>query len=355
MSKLEKLRAGLQAAGIDALLVTRPENRVYISGFKGSSAFIVVGMTGAYLLTDFRYVEQAKEQAPEFDVIQHTTPWSITLSEVLSSAGIKRLGFEKDYLTYGVYEELSGKLSTELVPVSGLVEKLRMTKAEDELQSMQKATQIAEAAFAEILPEIRVGKSELEIAFLLEMTMRKLGSERNAFPIISASGPRSCLPHGAPTERALQAGDFITLDFGAVVNGYCSDMTRTVILGEPGAKQREIYEIVLKAQLAAQEAVKPGVRGMDVDKAARDIISAAGYGEYFGHGLGHGVGLQVHEGPGAGSRSENVLEPGMVVTVEPGIYLPEWGGVRIEDMVVVTEDGYRNFNHSSKELIVLPV
>ncbi len=355
MSKLGKLRIGLQAAEIDALLVTRPENRVYISGFKGSSAFIVVGMEGAYLLTDFRYVEQAKEQAAEFEVVQHATPWSTTLNEVLASAGIKRLGFEKDHLTYSVYEDLEAKLEVELVPVSGLVEKLRMVKNADELASMQQATNIAEAAFAEILPEIKVGKSELEIAFTLEFAMRKRGSERNAFSIISASGPRSCLPHGAPTDRLLQAGDFLTLDFGAVVNGYCSDMTRTAILGEPSEKQREVYNTVLRAQLAAQEAVKSGVRGMDVDKVARDIITEAGYGPNFGHGLGHGVGLQVHEGPGAGSRAENILEPGMVVTIEPGIYIPEWGGVRIEDMVVVTEDGYKNFNSSSKELIVLPV
>ncbi|MGI6343834.1 MAG: M24 family metallopeptidase [Bacillota bacterium] len=351
--KLDRLREGLSQAEIDALLVMRPENRRYISGFRGSSAFIIVGRQGAWLLTDFRYIEQAREQCPEFTVIRHGVPWMASLQELLTDNGIEKLGFEKDYLTYGQYEGLSQALETQLVPVSGLVEKLRRIKDEAEVASMQRAADIAEAAFAEILPQIRPGRTERDIALDLEIAMRRRGAEGMAFPIIAASGPRSCLPHGAPTDRVLEQGDFLTLDFGARVDGYCSDMTRTVVLGEPDAKQREIYDIVLKAQLAAQAAVKPGLLGKQLDQIARDIISAAGYGENFGHGLGHGVGLMVHEGPGAGSRSEDVLEPGMVVTVEPGIYLPGWGGVRIEDMVLVTEDGHRNFNHSSKELIIL--
>jgi Xaa-Pro aminopeptidase len=174
-----------------------------------------------------------------------------------------------------------------------------------------------------------------------------------AFPIIAASGPRSALPHGAPTERVLQSGDFLTLDFGAAVHGYRSDMTRTVVLGQPSEQQQLIYQVVLRAQLAAQQAVRPGVPGKAVDKVARDIITEAGFGSFFGHGLGHGVGLQIHESPSAGVRGETILEPGMIVTVEPGIYIPDFGGVRIEDMVVVTADGYRNFNHADKSLVAL--
>lgn len=353
MSKLAKLKAQLQTAEIDALLVTRPENRFYISGFQGSAGYVVVTVERAYLLVDFRYIEQAKQQAPEFEIVRIGQGWRETLQDKLQEAGVERLGFEQDHVTYSMYRQLEEGLQVELVPVRNLVENLRRVKNATEIEHMQAATNIAEAAWLEILPTIKVGQTEKEVALRLEMAMRRKGAERMAFPIIAASGPRSSLPHGAPTERELQDGDFLTLDFGAVKGGYCSDMTRTVVLGQPNERQREIYGIVLKAQLAAQAAVKPGIRGMDVDKVARDIIAAAGYGENFGHGLGHGVGLQVHEGPGAGSRSETVLQPGMVITIEPGIYISGFGGVRIEDMVLVTAEGYKNFNSTSKELISL--
>lgn len=341
----------MAAAGLGGMLVTKPENRVYLSGFLGSSAYLLVTAEQATLLTDFRYVEQAKQQAPAFNVMRHAAVWMDSLPELVGPG--QRLGFEQEHLTYAQFKELEQRLQVELVPVCGLVEGLREVKDDQELAWMQQATEIAEAAFAEILPLITAGRSEAEIAFELEITMRRRGSEGIAFPIISASGPRSALPHGAPTERVLQAGDFLTLDFGAVVHGYRSDMTRTVVLGQPSEQQSEIYHVVLQAQLAAQQAVRPGILGKAVDQVAREIITAAGYGECFGHGLGHGVGLQIHEGPSAGMRGETILQPGMVVTVEPGIYIPGWGGVRIEDMVVVTSDGYRNFNHSGKELLVL--
>lgn len=354
MSKrLVALRQSMTMAGIDGLLVTKRENRVYLSGFLGSSAYLIISPNDAVLLTDFRYVQQATAQAPDFTIKQHAAVWMDSLSELLTAAGIERLGFEQDDLSYAQYSGLQQRLQAELVPTDGLVGRLRQVKDEQELCQMQQATEIAEAAFAETLPLIAAGRTEAEVAFELEFAMRRLGAEEVAFPIIAASGPRSALPHGAPTERQLAVGDFLTLDFGATLHGYRSDMTRTVVIGRPNERQMEIYRIVLAAQLAAQQAVRPGVRGKDVDRVARDLITEAGFGQYFGHGLGHGVGLEIHEGPSAGTRGETVLQPGMIVTVEPGIYIPGFGGVRIEDMVVVTEAGHRNFNQFSKELIVI--
>ncbi len=353
MSKLAKLRAEILAAGVDAMLITRPENRRYMSGFTGSAGTLVVSQAKAYLLTDFRYIEQATSQAPEFEIVRIGEPGKDVLRDLVQADEIKTLGFEQDYVSYAEYEQLKQRLAIQLVPLSGIVEKLRLIKDETEIACMQRATKIAEAAFEQVLPEIKPGRSELEIALDLEFAMRRMGAEGMAFPIIAASGPRSSLPHGRASERVLEVGDFLTLDFGAIYNGYCSDMTRTVVLGKPSEKQREIYNIVLEAQLSAQAAVRSGMQGKELDQVARDIIAAAGYGDFFGHSLGHGVGLQVHEGPRAGKTSEDVLQPGMVVTIEPGIYLPEFGGVRIEDMVLVTATGHRNFNSIAKDLIII--
>lgn len=337
--------------GLQALLISRPQNRRYLTGFTGSAGMALVTATEAYLLTDFRYIEQARVQAPHFEIVRTGLPGQDALKEKTISLGLEQLGFEQHFVTYMDYQDLYQRLALSLVPQEGLVEKLRAVKDEDEIAHMQKAAQIAEAAWQKILPQIKVGKSEQEIALELEIAMRRLGAEGLAFPIIAASGPRSALPHGAPTQRLLQKGDFLTLDFGAVYGGYCSDMTRTLVLGEASPKQEEIYELVLKAQLVAQEAVKPGLSGKELDDIARSIIADAGYGEYFGHGLGHGVGLEVHEAPRASRISQDLLEPGMIVTIEPGIYLPGFGGVRIEDMILVTESGHHNFNSSHKELI----
>lgn len=353
MSKLAKLRVAMEAADLGGFLITRPENRRYMTGFLGSAGTVLVTRESAYLLTDFRYVQQAKEQAPAYQIVRIGDPGQDALRDLVVAEKIEKIGFEQDFVTYVVHQQLEKSLPADLVPQSGMVEKLRMVKTEAEIAAMQRATLIAEAAFQQILPLIKVGTSEQAIALELEIAMRRLGAEGLAFSIIAASGPRSSLPHGAPTERLLETGDFLTLDFGAVSDGYRSDMTRTVVLGQPSAKQKEIYETVLAAQLKAQAAVAPGITGQAVDKVARDIITDAGYGEYFGHGLGHGVGLQVHEGPRASRTSEDVLEPGMIVTIEPGIYIPEFGGVRIEDMVLVTETGHQNFNRSAKELIII--
>ena len=353
MSKLTRLRADMAREGLAGVLIMRPENRRYLSGFRGSAGTLLVTAEEAYLLTDFRYIEAAKAQAPDFEVVRVGQPGQDALKDLLANLAIDAVAFEEDFVTYREYAALKERLALELVPKSGLVEKLRAVKTEEEIAAMQAATCIAEEAFGSILPHIQVGRTELEVALDLEFAMRRLGAEGLSFPIISASGPRSSLPHGGPTERVLQEGDFLTLDFGAIKGGYCSDMTRTVVLGEPDEKQLDVYNTVLKAQLTAQEAVRPGLKGGELDGIARQVIRDAGYGDYFGHGLGHGVGVVVHELPRAGQTSEDVLEPGMVVTVEPGIYIPEWGGVRIEDMVLVTETGYKNFNSIGKELLIL--
>jgi len=352
VTRLEQLRHVLPAE-VDALLILKPENRAYISGFTGSAGYVLVSKTMAKILTDFRYVEQATMQAKEFTALDFAPSLYDALNLALNNAGVEKLGFEGDFVTVSTYQTLKDNLKVELIPLTGVVEKLRMVKDEHELACMQKAAEIAEAALEMTLPKIKPGVSETEVAIELEFAMRRLGGERLAFDSISASGPRSSLPHGRASDRIIQSGDFLTLDFGTVYNGYCCDITRTFVIGTPSKEQEKIYNIVLEAQRATLAAVRPGIMGKEVDKVARDIITAAGYGERFGHGLGHGVGRVVHEGPSAGSKSEDILQPGMVISVEPGIYIPEWGGVRIEDMVVVTENGYRNFNRFSKELICL--
>ena len=351
-TRLERLRSHFPE-GIDALLVAKPENRAYLTGFTGSAGYVLVSRDLALLLTDFRYVEQAAEQAPDFTVKDFAPSLHDALQQALGENKLLRLGFESEFVTFGNYQGFAEKLQVELVPQTGVVEKLRMVKDAEELSYMRQAANIAEEALKLTLPKIKAGVTEAFVALELEIAMRRLGAERVAFDFIAASGPRSSLPHGRASERVMQAGDFLTLDFGAVYNGYCSDMTRTFVIGAPTPEQIKIYGIVLDAQLAALSVIKPGLLGKDVDKVARDVISAAGYAERFGHGLGHGIGRAVHEGPSAGTKGEDALQPNMVITVEPGIYIPDWGGVRIEDMVVVTPSGCENFYSFSKELIVL--
>jgi Xaa-Pro aminopeptidase len=352
VNRLNNLRWSLPD-NVDALLVLKPENRAYVSGFTGSNGYLVVGKHGDMMLTDFRYTEQAAAQCPGVTIIDYAPDLHVSLNEALKGAGIERLGFEGDFVPHATWATLGEKLDSELVPCSGLVEKLRMVKDDHELANMQKAAEIAEDALKEILEHIRPGVAESDVALELEIAMLRLGSQGLAFPTIAASGPRASLPHGRASERKIMPGDFLTLDFGAMYNGYCSDITRTFVVGKATAEQRRVYETVQMAQAKALSAVRPGMIGKAVDKVARDYITEQGFGERFGHGLGHGVGRMVHEGPSAGSKSEDTLAVGHVITVEPGIYIPDWGGVRIEDMVVVTEDGYRNFNTFTKKLVEL--
>jgi len=354
--RLDKLRRLIDSQGlkIDALLVESRENREYLSGFSGSSGYLVIGLDFAYLVTDFRYTEQAAVQAPEFKVVRHGSPHTTTLAEVLAEAKVKRLGFERAHLTYGRYDDYRARLGpVELVPTENLVEELRSVKDAGEIKLLKEASRIADEAFGSLLKLLKTGMTEKDVGTELEYQMRKLGAEGLAFDPVIASGPRSSLPHAEPTDRRIDFGDFLTIDFGAEYRGYRSDCTRTVAFGRVTKKQREVYEIVLRAQEAALEAAGPGMLGKELDGVARKVIDAAGYGANFGHGLGHGVGLAVHEAPGVGQTGDVPLQKGHVITLEPGIYLPGWGGVRIEDMGVITAKGFDDFTTAPKELIVL--
>ncbi|MEX2104152.1 MAG: Xaa-Pro peptidase family protein, partial [Bacilli bacterium] len=328
-NRIERLQSKLEEQQIDALLVTNTSNRRYISGFTGSSGFALITKHTALFLTDFRYSEQAKQQCQGLDVIIFNNPPGEleTLRQQLKEQGVKKLGFEMSTMSYGQYQTYTQKLTeVELVPVEGLIESLRLIKDESELVLIRKAVQIADDAFTHILGFLRPGITEIDVETELEFYMRKQGAKSSAFDIIVASGPRSALPHGRASERVLQPNEFITMDFGAIYDGYISDITRTVVLGEAMDKHHEIYNIVLEAQLKGVNDIKAGLTGKEADALTRDIISNYGYGEYFGHSTGHGIGLDVHEGPRLASNNETILEPGMIVTVEPGIYLPGFGG-----------------------------
>ncbi|WP_202820110.1 M24 family metallopeptidase [Calderihabitans maritimus] len=352
--RLERLRENFEAQEIEAMLVMQPENRRYLSGFTGTFGVLVIGFQEAYLITDFRYVEQAEKQASEFKVVKYGNSIYETLSEVLKKLDVNKVGFEAEHVTYAQFVNLRDKLDfVTLKPVEGLIERLRQFKDEGEIDLIRRAVVIADKAFEHILSYLRPGVKEKEIALELEFFMRRNGAEKAAFDIIVASGPRGSLPHGVASDRQVQPGDLIVMDFGAVYQGYHSDITRTVVVGEPDERQKEIYNIVLEAQVAAIKAIKPGKVTSEIDLVARNIIAGYGYGEHFGHGLGHGVGLAVHERPRLASTDFTQLETGMVMTVEPGIYVKDWGGVRIEDMVVVRENGCEVLTGATKKLLTI--
>lgn len=353
-NRLARLRKELEAQQLEALLVTNAHNRRYMTGFTGTSGLVLVTASEAYLLTDFRYMTQAPMQAPDYKVVEHKAKPMETVKELLHGLGLKRLGFEQNDVSYGTYKSYGEDLAgIELVPTSFAVEKLRMIKDETELAVIQEAADIADAAFTHIQSFLKHGISELEVALELEFFMRKQGATSTSFDTIVASGERSALPHGVASDRKLGTNEFVKMDYGALYKGYCSDITRTVVLGQPTDKHREIYAIVKEAQLACLEGLKPGMTGAEGDALARDVIRKAGYGDYFGHGTGHSFGLQIHENPRLSMTCDVVLKPGMTMTVEPGIYLPGFGGVRIEDDVVFTETGIRILTHSTKELLLL--
>lgn len=353
MSRLEQLRGKLEEHEIDGILITSKYNRRYITGFTGSAGVALVSKTGAKFITDFRYVEQAENQIKDFDIVKHGGIIKEEIANQVKELKIKSLGFEKDHLTFAEYEEFNQAIDAELVPVSGLVEKLRLYKDEGELAIMREAIKIADAAFEHILSFIRPGVKEIDVSNELEFFMRKQGAESSSFDTIVASGYRSALPHGVASDKTIEKGELVTLDFGALYKGYCSDITRTVAVGQPSDELKKIYEIVLEAELRGINGIKPGMTGKEADALTRDYITEKGFGEYFGHSTGHGLGMEVHEFPSLSHRSDTVLEPGMVVTVEPGIYIPSIGGTRIEDDIVITEDGNEVLSSSPKELIIL--
>lgn len=348
--RLAAVRSALVARDLHGILVLRPENRRYLSGFTGSAGGLFIDSRRALLLTDFRYIEQAGSESPHFEVVRVEKNIMESLGVVLQGLAMFRLGFEGDYLTYQQYTLMQDQLAGQnLVSSPGLVEKLRECKDSSEMNAISRAAELSDRAFQHLLRFIAPGVRERELALELEFFMRRQGADGSSFPIIAASGPRSALPHGVATDRLLASGDLLTLDFGALIDGYNSDQTRTVVLGSPTSKQLKIYKIVLEAQQAALKKIKAGVSAGEVDQAAREVIKGYGYGEYFGHGTGHGVGLAVHEAPRLSAGVTTELEPGMVVTVEPGIYLPGWGGVRTEDMVLVEDGGGKILTHSPKE------
>jgi Xaa-Pro aminopeptidase len=347
------LRRRLDALGLDALLVTTSPNIRYLTGFSGSAGLLLVSARRTVLISDFRYAEQATAEAQEASevLIEPRNLWD-RLRRLLGSGPRVRLGFERDHLSVRDAERLAGLESAEAVPSADLVESLRVVKDPGELASIAGAIELAHAALAELLPSLKSGESELEIAARLEAALRRHGSEWHPFQTIVASGPRSALPHARAGERVVGRGELLLLDFGAQLDGYCADLTRTVVVGgSADARQREIYEVVRQAQLTAREGLRPGMPGREADALARDVIAAAGFGDAFGHSLGHGLGLEVHEAPRLAVTAEEPLPAGAVVTVEPGIYLEGWGGVRLEDDIHLTPEGPRCLSDGRTELL----
>ncbi len=354
LDRLNKLRTEMSEKGLDAVLVTKKENYTWLSGFNGSSAWLVITAEAAVLTTDFRYEEQAARQAPIYSINIYQGNVLNVLKEVLNGLGVKKLGFEDNHVTYEQYAEYLGKFAPcGLVPLGAAIQELREVKDPGEIALISRAVAIADETFKYILGFIKPGMAEVEVAAEMEYFMRKQGASGPSFDTILASGERSSMPHGVASTRKIAMGDAVTMDFGALYCDYCSDMTRTVFVGQPTDELKKIYGIVLEAQTSAEAMIKAGLYGREVDTVARDIIAGSGYGENFGHGLGHGVGLEIHEEPRLSLTGNKKLLKNMVVTVEPGIYISGIGGVRIEDMVVVGDDGVTILTKSPKELIVL--
>ena len=342
--RLEGLLAGRE---LDRMLVTDLTNVRYLTGFTGTNGACVCGPDTRLFLTDFRYTERAAAEVEGWETATIENDWLAGVAEHLQG----RFGFEDDHMPVRMLEKLKGKLAdgVEAVAAGGLVEQLRRVKDEEELRAIAEAAKLADEVWRWSIERGLAGRSEREVARAAEARIRELGGDP-AFPAIVAAGPNGALPHAEPGEREIGGGELVVFDMGAQLEGYCSDGTRTFATGEPGEAAREVYEVVREAQLAALDAVEAGAKGEDVDAVPRKAIEAAGHGKHFGHGLGHGVGLEVHEAPRLSPRSDDVLAAGEVVTVEPGVYLPGELGVRIEDLVIVTEDGHRNLSALPKEL-----
>jgi Xaa-Pro aminopeptidase len=350
--RLTKIRKLLIDNQLDGIMIHSPVNRKYLSGFTGSAGILLISQSLAVLLTDFRYIEQAKKQATDFIIIDYMAEGLYNeINKFIKKENINRLAIEAEKLSYKEYREYNEKLDAQLVPTEKLVENIRKIKDKDEIKRIKQAAAIGDEAFRHILSFLKAGISERDIALELEYYMKKHGASDLSFSTIVASGAFSALPHWEPGERKLELGDFVVMDFGCIYKGYCSDMTRTVVIGKASSRQKEIYDIVFQAQMAALEGLGPFKRGKEIDKIARDYIEMKGYGSCFGHGLGHCVGMEIHENPRLSKNEEEEFLPGMVVTVEPGIYIPDFGGVRIEDLVLITDDGIEILTKSPKELI----
>lgn len=353
MKAYERALQIMQELGADGFLVNNMANIRYLSGYTNDTGCLLLTKNKCYLFTDFRFVFQAREEAKDFTVVTVEGGYAPVIAEYVKKEQVQTLAFEMQDITHEHFLLFERHIPAKLLPVKNELSRLRRIKTPDELAYLREAEHIGDLAFQEILPSLVPGATEIEIAAKLEFFMKMHGADGISFPAIVASGIHSSMPHAIPSEKKLEKGDFVTMDFGCTYHGYCSDMTRTVVIGKADEKQKEIYRIVLEAQLATLAKLKAGMTGKEVDSVARDIIAAAGYGECFGHSLGHSVGLEIHEMPVSSQKCSDVLEAGMLMTVEPGIYVEGFGGVRIEDMVIVTEDGCENLTFSPKELMEL--
>lgn len=351
MDRLRQFRDKMGATELDGFVVTDIFNVRYLSGFSGSTACMFVTRDQATLITDFRYDDQAHVEA--FDGVEVRVDKRDALTAVGDMVEVfaGKTGFESGSLAFASYEKLNARADGRLVAVDGMPEKIRAVKDTEEISWIVEAAKITDKVFALLVGEIRPGMTEIEVAARIDYLLMTAAGDLPAFRTIVAAGERGALPHAHPSDRKLAMGDLVTMDFGGMYKGYCADMTRTVVIGEPTDRQQEVYDIVLAAQKTALAGIKAGMTGKEADSLARDYIVEKGYGEEFGHGLGHGIGLEVHEGPRLARKNEDVLAPDMVVTVEPGIYIPGWGGVRIEDDVVIEEGGCRNLTSSEKKLL----
>ena len=356
MSKLEKLKAAVRASEMDALLLTRGANRRYATGFEsGDAGMLVVTAEQAFFFVDSRYIEAAEKelQDAQVEMVDRDRNYVSKINAVIERCGVRTIGVEDDQLSYAEYIKFQSELGAELVSASELMRQQRMVKDEDEIEKLIHAQRIAEKAFDEVLGIIRPGMTEKELAAELVYRMLRGGAENVSFDPIVVTGEKTSLPHGIPGDVEIRAGSFVTMDFGCKYAGYCSDMTRTVAVGQITEEMKTVYETVLRAQLAGIEAARGGVPGNEIDGAARSVIAAAGYGDYFGHSFGHGVGLDVHEAPNAAPNWTKPLPTGAVISAEPGIYLPGKFGVRIEDVLILRDDGCEDITRSPKQLIVL--
>ena len=358
---LKKIQAAIKRKRADAFLITQPENRRYLSGYtasdlsivESSGVLLVPAKRTPVLLTDSRYYLQAEKEAAGFEIVSARSSLLGALKELLPKMGIRRLLFESHYLLHETalkLIDLGKKQGVTMIPVSSIVEKLRTTKSAAEIEMIRQSVHLNEIVFKEVYQNLAVGQTERAVAVAIESAMMSKGAEGVAFPTIVAAGPNAAVPHAVPTDRAIKEGETVIIDMGLKLNGYCSDMTRTVVLGEPGKRIKEIIRLTRKAQLAALKTIRAGILAKEADRAARKIITDAGFGNNFGHGLGHGVGLAVHEMPFLNRTRRGKLQPGMVVTVEPGIYIPGWGGVRLENMVVVEREGCSLINRDTTYL-----
>jgi Xaa-Pro aminopeptidase len=351
--RLAALRSALATHGWDAFIVSQPENRRYLSGFTGDAGLLLITADSALLLTDFRYIEAATRQAPDFEIVRITRSLAALWPSLFADLHIDTVAFESAHITVSEFQRWhDGDVEVAWNPAENVVETLRTIKEPAELDIIRRAVRLGDEALAHLLGCLRPSMTEREAAWELEVYMRTHGAEAASFDLIVGSGPNGAMPHATTSDRHLQSGEPIVIDMGALVDGYHSDLTRTVCLGRPDARWIELHDLVQRAQLAVETLLQPGMTGQQADWIARGIIEAAGLGEAFGHGLGHGVGLAIHEGPRLSTTSTDVLRPGMVVTIEPGIYLSGQGGIRIEDMAIITENGCEVMSQATKDWIL---